>query len=211
MLRNEDRDISGFFGSASLSSRRVVGLAANEQEAYGNGRCAVIDPRPSPPLGVKLTGYRLLNMTTVFSFGTAKAILTYMGRSTAPTTLDWVAGTLLAVLLYWIGLYEQKNAGKLEWFFQVDLAPGFGHCSKRVVGGVLGTLFYVDSLFVTPPLVGLLGCLLLHQIDGHAPLHLNGFSIAVYSIGTSSSRILGMAMAVCDTLCGRLWTYGTAC
>ncbi len=51
-----------------------------------------------PPLGVKLTGYRLLNMTTVFSFGIAKGILTYMGQSTAPTTLDWVAGALLAVV-----------------------------------------------------------------------------------------------------------------
>jgi hypothetical protein len=32
-----------------------------------------------PPLGVKLTGYRLLNMTTVFSFGFIKGILTYKG------------------------------------------------------------------------------------------------------------------------------------
>jgi hypothetical protein len=32
-----------------------------------------------PLLGVKLTGYRLLNMTTVFSFGIIKAILTYNG------------------------------------------------------------------------------------------------------------------------------------
>jgi hypothetical protein len=51
-----------------------------------------------PPLGVKLTGYRLLNMTTVFSFGIIKGILTYMGQSTAPTTLDWVSGALLAVM-----------------------------------------------------------------------------------------------------------------
>jgi len=36
-------------------------------------------------------------MMTVFSFGVTKAILTYMGQSTAPTTLDWVAGALLAV------------------------------------------------------------------------------------------------------------------
>jgi hypothetical protein len=51
-----------------------------------------------PPLGVKLTGYRLLNMMTVFSFGITKGILAYLGQSTAPTTLDWVSGALLAVV-----------------------------------------------------------------------------------------------------------------
>ena len=51
-----------------------------------------------PPLGAKLTCYRLLNMTTVFVFGITKGILTYMGQSTTPTTLDWVSGALLAVM-----------------------------------------------------------------------------------------------------------------
>ena len=50
-----------------------------------------------PPLGVKLTGYRLLNMGVVFAFGLTKAILTYMGQSAVPTTLDWVSGAFLAV------------------------------------------------------------------------------------------------------------------
>jgi hypothetical protein len=50
-----------------------------------------------PPLGVKLTGYRLLNMSVVFVFGITKAILTYMGQSALPTTLDWVSGAFLAV------------------------------------------------------------------------------------------------------------------
>lgn len=58
---------------------------------------ADIDAMP-PPLGVKLTGYRLLNMMTVFSFGVTKGILAYMGKSIAPTTLDWVSGTLLVVV-----------------------------------------------------------------------------------------------------------------
>lgn len=49
-----------------------------------------------PPLGVKLTVYRMLNMTILLSFGIIKAILTYKGKSAAPTTLDWVSGTLLA-------------------------------------------------------------------------------------------------------------------
>jgi hypothetical protein len=51
-----------------------------------------------PPLGVKLTGYRLVFMMTVTSFGTIKTILTYKGESIATTTLDWVAGTFLTVV-----------------------------------------------------------------------------------------------------------------
>ena len=51
----------------------------------------------SLPLGVKLTGYKLFFMATLFCFGTVKAILSYMGQSIAPTTLDWVAGTFLGV------------------------------------------------------------------------------------------------------------------
>jgi hypothetical protein len=37
-------------------------------------------------------------MMIIFFFGIIKGILTYMGKSTAPTTMDWVAGALLAVV-----------------------------------------------------------------------------------------------------------------
>ena len=68
----------------------------SDQEEYGDDRSSDVDATP-PPLGVKLTSYRLLNMTTVFGIGITKGILTYMGQSVAPTTLDWVSGALLAV------------------------------------------------------------------------------------------------------------------
>ncbi|KAF8258975.1 hypothetical protein EI94DRAFT_1752801, partial [Lactarius quietus] len=48
-----------------------------------------------PPLGVNLTCYRLVFLAIVISFGTVKSILSYKGRETAPTTLDWVSGTFL--------------------------------------------------------------------------------------------------------------------
>ena len=66
-------------------------------EAPGDDVSADVDSM-QPPLGVKLMGYRLVFMATVFSFGPVKAILTYMGQSIAPTTLDWVSGTLLTVV-----------------------------------------------------------------------------------------------------------------
>ena len=49
-----------------------------------------------PPLGVKLTVLRLLNVTIILSIGISKAVLTYKGQSIAPTTLEWIGGTLLA-------------------------------------------------------------------------------------------------------------------
>lgn len=69
----------------------------SDQEEHGDDHSADMDAALHP-LGVKLTGYRLLNMTIIFSFGIIKGILTYMGQSTTPTTLDWVSGALLAVV-----------------------------------------------------------------------------------------------------------------
>jgi hypothetical protein len=97
-----------------------------------------------PPLGVKLTAYRLVFMLTVLSFGTVKTILTYMGQSIAPTTLDWVAGTFLTAVLYWIGLYEGSN--KWPWFFQADYAPPIGYFAKSAVGGVLWLFFFFHNI-----------------------------------------------------------------
>ena len=67
----------------------------SDQDLEGHHPTTLDDP--PPPLGVKLTGYRLLNMSVVFAFGITKAILTYMGQSVAPTTLDWVSGAFLAL------------------------------------------------------------------------------------------------------------------
>ena len=51
-----------------------------------------------PPLGLKLTGYRLLTMSVVITLGVNKAILTYMDGSAALTALDWVMGTIFILM-----------------------------------------------------------------------------------------------------------------
>ncbi|KAH9175791.1 hypothetical protein EDB89DRAFT_285153 [Lactarius sanguifluus] len=98
MPGNEDCDGSSSYESASralaLSSDWCVGLATrymvilllvglitsgtskSNQEVYGNDLSADMDAA-LPPLGVNLTGYRLFNMMTVFSFGITKGILTH--------------------------------------------------------------------------------------------------------------------------------------
>ena len=50
-----------------------------------------------PPLGVELTGYRLLTLVVILTFGIPKAISSYRGQAVS-TTLDWVSGTLLAAV-----------------------------------------------------------------------------------------------------------------
>ncbi|KAF8266038.1 hypothetical protein EI94DRAFT_242838 [Lactarius quietus] len=123
-----------------------VGSTESTQENHNHDRS--VDVEATPPLGVKLTVYRLLNMATMFSFCVAKGILTYDGVSTLPTTLDWVSGGVLADILYWVGLYESRDSKKWGWFFQVDLAPGICTFSKHVVGGALWLLFFDNNLFI---------------------------------------------------------------
>ena len=70
-------------------------LQNSEQENDNDRSTDVsVDVRPE----VKLTGYRLVFMATLLSFGTRKAILTYMGQSISPTTLEWVAGMFLTAV-----------------------------------------------------------------------------------------------------------------
>ncbi|KAI0246436.1 hypothetical protein BJV78DRAFT_1286418 [Lactifluus subvellereus] len=76
-----------------------------------------------PPLGVKLTGYRLLKITVILAFGISKAVFAYRGQSVVPTMPEWVAGTFLAVILYWLGLFETERPGKWPLFFHDDWGP----------------------------------------------------------------------------------------
>jgi len=93
------------------------------------------------PLGVKLTTYRLLNLVIIFVLGLAKFILSLKGQSAAPTGLEWAAGTMFAVLSYWIGLYEPVQPPRWEWLLHVDLAPAIGFIMKFFLEVVLLAFF----------------------------------------------------------------------
>lgn len=45
-----------------------------------------------------LTGYRLLVIALTAIFGLSKAVLSYRGQSTVPTTLDWMYGVVVFLL-----------------------------------------------------------------------------------------------------------------
>jgi len=50
-----------------------------------------------PPLLVKLTGYRLLNIFIITAVIAWKAVLSYQGQSLVPMTLDWITGGVLTL------------------------------------------------------------------------------------------------------------------
>ena len=52
---------------------------------------------PLPPLLVKVTGYRLLNVTLVLTFGVSRVVLKYHGQTVAPTILAWVMGVIITI------------------------------------------------------------------------------------------------------------------
>jgi len=95
------------------------------------------DENATLPLGVKLTGYRLLNIAVMFTIGVAKFILSLKGQSIAPTGLEYAGGSVLAIWLYWIGFYEAVEPRRWGWFFHEDWAPAIGFASKYLLGAVL--------------------------------------------------------------------------
>ncbi|KAF8498217.1 hypothetical protein F5888DRAFT_1693645 [Russula emetica] len=124
---------------ASESSQIVNASDADDQdielEAPGRGHESTLNELP-PPLGVKLTGYKLLNMSVMLTFTTTEAILAYTKRPAVISTwLDWIAGGFLGAALYWIGQYEPLRSSKWEWFFQVDLMRAICYCVLRFIGG----------------------------------------------------------------------------
>jgi hypothetical protein len=76
--------------------RRPSESQASDQEGYVNDSLEDM-AAASPPLGVKLTVYRFLNMVAIFAFCVEKDILSYKGQSITPTTLDLVSGMLAVV------------------------------------------------------------------------------------------------------------------
>ena len=57
-----------------------------------------VESNPRPPLLVKLTGYRLLTIAIILSFGTAKAVKSLEGGTMTATWLDWVLGVFLGIM-----------------------------------------------------------------------------------------------------------------
>ncbi|KDR79350.1 hypothetical protein GALMADRAFT_137197 [Galerina marginata CBS 339.88] len=67
-----------------------------------------------------MTFYRIVLNLAVALFGMSKAALSYSRSSTPVTWLDWFIGTILAIVLYILGLYEYNSTEKWAPFFLKD-------------------------------------------------------------------------------------------
>ncbi|KAI0689139.1 hypothetical protein BC835DRAFT_1223365, partial [Cytidiella melzeri] len=70
----------------------------------------------------KVTGYRIMNTTIILVLGVWKSVASYRGEAILSTSLDLVAGAVLAVILYWLGLYETVEPPRMRWLFHDDYA-----------------------------------------------------------------------------------------
>ncbi|KAH6889596.1 hypothetical protein BKA70DRAFT_1329308 [Coprinopsis sp. MPI-PUGE-AT-0042] len=67
-----------------------------------------------------ITGYRFLVTLCVVGVGSLKAALSFKGKSTEPTTIEWVFGVVITVVFYCLGLYEASTTRVLPLLFEED-------------------------------------------------------------------------------------------
>ncbi|KAJ6478392.1 hypothetical protein C8R45DRAFT_783838, partial [Mycena sanguinolenta] len=69
----------------------------------------------------RLTIYRILFFVLTAGLGGIKAVSSYQGHVTVPTTFDWVYGIVVVSGLDWLGLYQEECPGRLPpWLFEMD-------------------------------------------------------------------------------------------
>ncbi|KAI9511884.1 hypothetical protein F5148DRAFT_1167117 [Russula earlei] len=104
-------------------TRIATRIVPREDNAHDDGQEQQEQEQRQAPLGVELTGYRLLTTSVILGIGIPKAVYSYSGQALVSTTLDWVAGVILALVLYWLGVIEAERPESSPLFFQTDLAP----------------------------------------------------------------------------------------
>lgn len=154
MTRSEDRSGTFSQGASDLAanSNHRLPLAHPIGDLNDGPQAEIAAGDPLPPLGAKLTCYRLLNLTTIILWAVPKAVLSYKNRSVAGTTVD-LLGALCGVALYWVGMFEGRRGRNWDLFFKADLAPAFGHSAKRFIGGVVSALSVLCNVLVILPLI----------------------------------------------------------
>ncbi|KAJ7626651.1 hypothetical protein DFH06DRAFT_1481101 [Mycena polygramma] len=121
-------------GGASSLRRRVPNSSRSEALSLGN------DTHAPQTQAMKITPWRFLNTIVILALGIYKAVATYHGQTTAPTTTDWITGVVWTLISYWISFVEQDNPE--AWFFGRDLAPSLGLVLILVVGVSLFIMMY---------------------------------------------------------------------
>ncbi|KAJ6460294.1 hypothetical protein C8R45DRAFT_1180458 [Mycena sanguinolenta] len=90
-------------------------------------------PRISQRAHPRLTVYRILFFVLTAGLGGIKAVSSYQGYVTVPTTFDWVYGIVVVSGLDWLGLYQDECPGRLPpWLFEVDIVEASIKILKQI-------------------------------------------------------------------------------
>ncbi|KAI9437968.1 hypothetical protein H4582DRAFT_2057478 [Lactarius indigo] len=139
-------------GSAANLNHRSPSVHPNNDQ--GDGPSAGIRD-PPPPLGVKLTCYRLLNVTIGIILVALTAVFAYKNITIAVATVGLFSGLStigsahrnpMGLRLYWVGLYERRP--ERNWFFQDDLVP-------PIVRGVTRAPSFLWDVVVLHPFISI--------------------------------------------------------
>ncbi|KAJ7932891.1 hypothetical protein B0H13DRAFT_2512740 [Mycena leptocephala] len=101
-----------------------------------------------------VTPWRVLNTVVVLGVGAYKAVTTYLGQTTGPTTADWIIGVAWALIAYWVSFFDDPTPSQSSWFFTRDVSELSGMlllilapCSLYALGWRwFGCMYWEDSL-----------------------------------------------------------------
>ncbi|KAJ7932900.1 hypothetical protein B0H13DRAFT_2307179 [Mycena leptocephala] len=128
--------------------RRIGALEAiikNMEQALEtkDHRIAVLEAMIKKESAATITPWRLLNTVFVLGVGAYKAVATYLGQTTGPTTADWIIGVAWALFAYWVSFFDDPTPNQSSWFFTRDVS----RLSGKLLGLVLAGLYLSPMLF----------------------------------------------------------------
>ncbi|KAJ7932885.1 hypothetical protein B0H13DRAFT_2307162 [Mycena leptocephala] len=85
-------------------------------------RIAVLEAIIKKESVATVTPWRVLNTVVVLGVGAYKAVTTYFGQTTGPTTADWIIGVAWALIAYWVSFFDDPTPRQSSWFFTCDVS-----------------------------------------------------------------------------------------
>ncbi|KAJ7824638.1 hypothetical protein B0H13DRAFT_2681158, partial [Mycena leptocephala] len=85
-------------------------------------RIAVLEAIINQESAATITPWRLLNTVVVLGVGVYKAVTTYLGQTTGPTTADWIIGVAWTLIAYWVSFFDDPTPNQSSWFFARDVS-----------------------------------------------------------------------------------------
>ncbi|KAF9036290.1 hypothetical protein BJ165DRAFT_1507779 [Panaeolus papilionaceus] len=119
----------------SLSSYLQTGITNASGMSSERRRASYAGPKRLPTI----SGYNILVSLVAILFGLVKATLSYLGYSTALTTVDWVFAVIITTCLFVLGLYQDRGGTVFPSLFRLDYSRPV---SSITVATLVHTLFY---------------------------------------------------------------------